>query len=73
VRRNPLGGSTLHDLAEIHHRNLVGYRCDEAQAVADQKHGEVELLGQVGEQVYRRGRRRRVEARGRLVGDDQLS
>ena len=61
----------LDDLAEIHDDHPVGNGIDDIEIVADQDQAEVAAGFQAYQQVEDLGLDRHIEARQRLVGDDQ--
>ena len=71
AREDPLAGALLDELAEVHHRDVVGEVLHRGQVVGDEQAGEAHVALQVGEQVEHRGLHRHVERAGRLVGDEQ--
>ncbi len=67
VRVHVLGGTVLHDLAEVHHRDLVGDVAHDREVVRDEQVREAQPVLQVLEQVHDAGLDRHVERRYRLV------
>ena len=61
----------LHHRAAVHHGDAVGQPRDDADVVADQHGRDAELGLQLRQQVHDLGLDRGVEARGRLVGDQE--
>src|SRR3981081_4156116 len=67
-----IGRSALDDAAEIHHSDAAAHRAYDGEGVAYQDITEVEGLAQTAEQREPRRLHRHVEARRRLVQDDDL-
>ena len=65
-------GRLLHDLAGVHHGDLVGAAGDDAEVVGDEDHRHVAVALLVGEQVEDLGLDGDVERGGGLVGEEQL-
>jgi hypothetical protein len=61
----------LHDPAEVHHRDLVGYFGDHPEVVGDEDDRHVELALQVLDQLQHLRLHGHVERGGGLVGDQQ--
>src|SRR6185436_5978773 len=64
--------AVLDELAGVEHADAVAHLADDAEVVADQERGGVVLLLEVRDEVQHLGLDRRVEARRRLVQDQQL-
>ena len=71
-REHLLGGPGLDDPAEVHHRRPVGDVPRQAEVVGHHEHAEPELGAQLEQQREDLAPDGGVEARDRLVGDDQL-
>ena len=66
-----LGGTELHQPAQVHDRDAVGDVAHDAEVVRDEQVGDPFLHLQLDEQVEDRGLHGHVERRGRLVADDE--
>ena len=66
-----LGSALLDHLAGVQHADARAHLADHAEVVADEQHGRVELGLQLRDEVEHLGLDRRVEARRRLVEDQQ--
>ena len=67
-----LAGQDLHDVAQIHHRHLMGKGLDQTQVVADEADGDALFPLQTGEQLDDGLLHRYVQSGGGLVHDDDL-
>ena len=72
VLENLLGLALLDDLAAIHNDDVVRDIADRLDVMADEHHGQAELLFKVGQQVQNLRADRNVQSRGGLVGDDGI-
>jgi hypothetical protein len=66
-----LSRTLLDQLAEVHHRDVVGEVLHGRQVVGDEQAGELHVALQVREQVEHRGLHGHVEGAGGLVCDEQ--
>src|SRR5258707_792134 len=67
-----LGGRALDDAAQVHDQDAVGDVLDDAEVVADEEIGQVQLLAEPDEEIDDLRLDRDVEGRHRLVADDEL-
>ena len=72
VLEDLLGLALLDDLAAIHNDDVVRDIADRLDVMADEHHGQAELLLKVGQQVQNLRADRNVQSRGGLVGDDGI-
>ena len=72
AREHLVGRRLFDDAAEIHDRDAVGEVLDDAEIMADEQVGEVELVAQVHEQVEDLRLDRHVERRDGFVADQNL-
>ena len=66
---NLFGRALLDDAAGLHDGDGVGHMADDANVVADEHHGQIELALQVEQQVEHLRLHRHVERRDRFVAD----
>ena len=62
----------LHQLAQVHHRDLIGEELHHRQVMGDKEIGQVELRLQILQQVQDLGLDGHVQRGHRLVADDEL-
>ena len=67
-----LGRALLDEAPQVHDAHAVGDVTHHVQVVADREDADAELLLQPAEEIQDFPLHRHVEARGRLVGDDEL-
>ena len=67
-----LGLALLDDLTAIHDDDVVRDIADRLDVMANEHHGQAELLLEVGQQVEDLRADRNVQSRGGLVGDDSV-
>ena len=60
------------DAAAVHHHEVTGALCGQAEVVGDQQDGRAEFVGERLEVVEDLALHRDVQCRGRFVGDEQL-
>ena len=67
LREQPLRRGALHDLAQVHHRDVVAHMAHHRQVVGDEQVGEAQLLLELVEEVQHLGLDRHVEGGYRLI------
>ena len=66
------GRCLLDDAARVHHGDLVGSTCDDAEVVGDEDHRHVAVTLLLCEQIEDLVLNRDVERGGRLVGEEEV-
>ena len=69
--RDPAGQPHLHDLAQVHDRDLMADQLHDPEIVGDEEVGKAEVLLQVAQQVHDLRLDGNIERARRLVGHDE--
>jgi hypothetical protein len=72
LRENLLGGPLFHQMALLHHGNVIGKAPHQRQIVGDEQHRHAVPLTQAIQQVENLGSQAHVECRGGLVGQQEF-